>query len=333
MANVLFLNGLEDSNRVLIRAVGPRGVAYELHGSIDIHEDLRHPQLKKHLVVLGDVTGGLPQLPRPDVIFNCITDADTSTKALHLAMQVIRQHPGVPVINRPVHVLKTRRDDVAAALAAVPGLVVPATQRIRPTAQREVLDAIAAGPGYPVILRSAGTHGGASMLLLRTPEDAALLDRIACDGSEYYLIRFIDFASPDGLYRKLRLVFVGDQVFARHLLVSEDWNVHASTREGLMAARPELCAEEEAFLTTFGPTHFPPLAERLAAIKQRLQLDYFSVDCALLGTGELLIFEANASGNALRQKHLEKHPYLRPVVQKLRVAVQDMLLREPAPDA
>ena len=59
-------------------------------------------------------------------------------------------------------------------------------------------------------------------------------------------------------------------------------------------------------------------------------IEYFSIDCSLRSNGDILLFEANASGNALRQASLEKFPYLRGMLQQLRAAVLRMLLREPA---
>jgi glutathione synthase/RimK-type ligase-like ATP-grasp enzyme len=329
LSTVLFLLGIEDSNRVVMNSIGPDGPNYSLHGSIDLYHDLSHPALDKRVLVLGGSAAQVPDVARPDLIFNCITDADSSSRALKLAMQVIRQHP-VPVINRPVHVLNTRRDDVAASLAGISGLVVPATVRIRPSSHRDILNALEQGPvRYPAIVRHVGTHGGSTMLLLRSPDDAPLLEQIACDGTEYYLISFVDFRDPDGLYRKTRLVVVGDRVFARHQLASTHWNVHASAR-GEMAEQPHLVEAEEQFLQTFGSTAFPPLAERLAAIRQHLKLDYFSIDCSLRANGDLLLFEANASGNALRQPDSDTFSYLRHPVQQLRAAVTHMLLQQHA---
>lgn len=323
MRKVLFILGIEDSNRVLMHAVLPRP-SYELHGSIDIHLDLHHPSIDKQVLVLGGIAGTVPTVKKPDVIFNCITDADSSSKALGMAMQVIRQHPGVPVVNRPAPVLRTRRDDVAAALTGIPGLVVPETVRITPASHRDILAALK--DMYPAIIRRIGTHGGDTMLLLRSPADAPLLERIACDGSSYYLIRFVDFRDEDGLYRKTRLVVVGNRVFARHQLVGDDWNVHASVRDGVMGARPDLIAAEERFLQEFAEVSFPLLAGRLAAVRERLRLDYFSIDCSLRPDGDLLLFEANASGNALRQPGVGKFPYLRRPVLQLRDAVMRLLL-------
>lgn len=327
MRTILFLLGIEDSNRVVMRSIGPQGPSCNLHGSIDLYQDLRHPELKKQVLILGGTNAQVPVVSKPDLIFNCISDADSSSAALRLAMQVIRQHK-VPVINRPVHVLKSRRDDVATVLADIPGLVVPATVRIKPSSHREILDALAQGPvTYPAIIRHVGTHGGSTMLVLHSPKDAPLLEQIACDGSEYYLINFVDFRDPDGLYRKIRLVMVGNQVFARHQLASTHWNVHASARDGVMAERPELVAAEDNFLKAFTTEVFPQLAERLTTLKQHLKLDYCSIDCSLRPNGDLLLFEANASGNALRQANADKLPHLRKPVQQLRAAVTRMLLQ------
>lgn len=328
MTKVLFLQGIEDSNQVVMHTPSQKGEAkYGMHGSIDIFADLRNPALQKQVVVLGGVNAKVPTVAKPDIIFNCITDADRSSKALKLAMQVIRQHK-VPVINRPMHVLKTRRDDVATALADIPDLVVPATIRIRPSSHQEILDALDSGPvHYPAIIRHVGTHGGATMLVLHSREDAALLQRIACDGSEYYLIHFVDFRAADTFYHKLRLVIVGNHVFPRHLIASTDWNVHAGARADLMLKQPELLAAEAQFIKNFPKEHLPKLAERIKAIQGKLKLDYFSIDCAWLENGDLLIFEANASGNALRQQNLDKLPHLRAPVTQLRAAVTQMLLK------
>ncbi|MFZ5560221.1 MAG: ATP-grasp domain-containing protein [Pseudomonadota bacterium] len=330
MTKVLFLLGIDDSNQVTMRRVGPKGPVYDLQGSVDVSDDLRHPELKKKTVVLGGSDPFLPNVPRPDVIFNCIADADCSARALRLAMQLIQQHK-VPVVNRPVHVLKNRRDDVAAALAGIPGVAMPATVRLRPASVADILAALATGPvRYPAILRRIGTHGGESMILLSSAEDAALLERVACDGTEYFLTSFVDFRDEDGLYRKTRLVVIGDRVFARHQLASTHWNVHASTRLGLMTERPALAQAEEAFLKSFGKTAFPPLAERLGTMKQRLKLDYYSIDCSLRPNGDLLVFEANPGGNALRQGHLDKFPYLRRPLQQMRASLSELLLQQTA---
>ena len=141
----------------------------------------------------------------------------------------------------------------------------------------------------------------------------------------------MDFRDDDGLFRKTRLVVAGSRVFARHQLASTDWNVHASVRDGLMLQRKDLQDAEAGFLRDFGSVHFPALAQRIETMQQRLRLDYFSIDCSLRPDGDILVFEANASGNALRQPGLAQYPYLRQPVQQLQAAVMQMLLQATAP--
>lgn len=334
MRHVLSLFGTSDTNLMPIRYFNEHGPAYQLEGSVDICATLTHPDLQfSELTLGGTEPQPLPPLATPDVIFNCITDADSNAQALQLAAAAIAQLQPRRVLNHPDRVLQNRRDDVAGKLAGIPGVLAPATIRIRPQTRSDILQALCTGPvGYPAIIRRAGTHGGNSMLLLRNTEEAMVrLERIACDGSDYYLIRFVDYRDGDGLYRKLRLVLVDGVAYPRHYLASKYWNVHASARTGQMAKGLQLLADEDRLLNAFEHALLPRLAARLAAIHQRLGLDYFVIDCALLPDDQLLVFEANASGNALGQKNIHKYPHLRKPIQRLRKAAVRMLLADPAP--
>lgn len=327
MRHALFLLGIEDNNCVEVHSVTPQGAAYTMNGNIDLYHDIKHPEIRQHTAILGGMAPQVPIVRKPHIVFNCITDADTNGKALALAINALRPL-GLPVLNDPARVLETRRDNVAKKLAGIPGMHIPVTQRITPQSYREILDTLATGPvRYPALLRRAGTHGGVSMLLLRSAADAPLLERIACDGSDYYLIEFVDFRSADGYYRKIRLVVIDGVVYARHRLVGDDWNVHASARDAVMTEKPEFAAEEEKFLNDFNTGLATPWRSAIAEIHRRLGLDYFSIDAAELANGSLLMFEANASGNALRQKNPNRFPYLAQHVLRLREAVIGMLLR------
>ena len=60
--------------------------------------------------------------------------------------------------------------------------------------------------------------------------DAAELDTAAAGEGEFFLIEFVDFRSGDGLYRKYRLWSFGGRTIFRHLVVTDNWNVHVSER-------------------------------------------------------------------------------------------------------
>ena len=94
---------------------------------------------------------------------------------------------------------------------------MPRTLRLRPRRPSDVTDTIAAeGLRYPVILRIAGDHGGRSMVKMDGPDDLDPLFSIPWGGNTLYVTEFVDYRDDDGLYRKTRLVVVGDEYFVRH---------------------------------------------------------------------------------------------------------------------
>lgn len=81
--------------------------------------------------------------------------------------------------------------------------------------------------------------------------------------------------------------------------------------------------EEEAFLndptTVFNAGHY----QMLRAIQQRIGLEFFGIDCALDRSGNLVVFEANAS--MLVHECNEEFPYKTPFVQRIKLAFDEML--------
>jgi glutathione synthase/RimK-type ligase-like ATP-grasp enzyme len=69
----------------------------------------------------------------------------------------------------------------------------------------------------------------------------------------------------------------------------------------------------------FTPGHY----QALHAIRQAVDLGYFGIDCGLDASGNLVVFEVNAS--MLVHEGNEKFPYKDPFVQKIRTAFHDML--------
>ena len=333
MRRVLALLGVDDSGLVVFQGVNASGLnIITVSGCINPLQELDHPQLDVSRLILGGSNATDPGIApgSVDVLFNMIADADRSTRSLALAEAFIRRTRPAAVINHPARILQTRRDDIARRLAGISGLVVPQIHRIKPVRRQDILDALADGPvTFPAILRKTGTHNGDTMLLLRSPADAHRLERIACDGSEYYLIEYVDYRSADGYFRKMRIAMIGGRPYPRHLLASKYWNVHASVRTGVMSRGNGFIQDETRFLSNFDKQLYPKLAERLAALHAQIRLDYYAIDCTLLPGGEMPVFEANAGVNLLQQPGLAKYPHLRRPLQRLRKAVERMLLEAP----
>lgn len=234
-------------------------------------------------------------LEEPDIVFNLISDVDQNPKTLNIAEQMTAPFRG-KLINDPQQMRHTGRDEVARLLGDVPDLVVPRVLRLsNPTYADLCSTAENDGFSFPAIVRHPGTHSGSVLGVFDRVDD--LQPVLAAGDQDLILTEFRDFRSPDGFYRKMRLFFVGEQVIFRHLLFSQNWNVHARDRIGVMADRPDLLREEQAAVNTGGAEVLEPVRHGLEAIQERMNLDYFGIDCALTSDGKLLIFEINATMN------------------------------------
>ena len=75
-------------------------------------------------------------------------------------------------------------------------------------------------------------------------------------------------------------------------------------------------AEPTSFFT---PAHFATMR----AIRDRIGLDYFGIDCGLDRDGNIVAFEVNAS--MLVHEHNEAFPYKDPAVRAIKAAFAEML--------
>ena len=171
-----------------------------------------------------------------------------------------------------------------------------------------------------ILARPVGTHGGDDFEKIDDPAKlAALLAQ--CPETDRYLIEYIDYRSTDGYFRKYRFIFVDDRILPYHLAIGNDWKVHHVSTD--MANQPWMQQEEQAFLSdpaaVFSPAHY----QALRAIQSRVGLDYFGIDCGLDVTGNLVVFEVNAS--MLVHARNEEFPYKAPFVQAIKLAFDAML--------
>lgn len=304
---ILFVSGINDLSTVGVRLDDEGQVVYLMDGNASIH----------HRVPLGDRAAasflifgkGVKQhsvefKTPPAVIFNQIADPDTHRGALERCVELCDQ-VNTRVINHPKKILQTSRDQVAQALQGIPGVIAPRTQRFQPRSPDNVFSRAAAeGFELPFVVRVAGLHGGLSMVKVDRGDDFAALHALPFDGRDFYLTEFVDYKSPDGLYRKIRIAVVDGVPLIRHQLIDSAWMVHASAL-AFMDQRPALMDEANGVLAGFDQTLRPVIEDRLAEITQRLGLDYYGIDCHLNERGEILVFEANANMNILYNSRQE----------------------------
>ena len=266
-------------------------------------------------------------LPRPALIFNSIGDADLAGSALATA-QSLSALSSARLINPPAAVLATGRADNAKRLSKLPGVIAPATV----TLPRDLLtsaDAAGAlarhGLQFPVLLRSPGFHTGRHFVLV--DRAGALAEMTATlPGAELTAIQYLDSRGTDGKARKYRVMMIDGRLYPLHLAVSSHWKIHYVTAE--MADYPEHRAEDAAFLQNMSAVLGPRAMRALEQIQGALGLDYAGVDFGLSPSGDLLLFEANATMVVNPPEPDARWDYRRPAVERIFTAVRKLLLEK-----
>jgi tetratricopeptide (TPR) repeat protein len=253
-----------------------------------------------------------------DVVVNLVSDADQGRAMLPLAGDLVRRL-GQPVINHPDKIQRTDRAEISVLLADIPGCRIPKVVRVdraELASGRETQDRFT----LPTLLRIAGKHGGDDFDYIETPD--ALASFLARSPAEdYYAIQFIAYSSPDGYFRKYRLIFTDGGIYPYHLAIGDQWKVHHYTTS--MGRHGWMQDEERAFLAdpaaVFSPTNFAALR----AIQAKVGLDHFGIDCSLDSNGDLVVFEVNAS--MLVHGDNTDFPYKDPYVDVIKAAFDKML--------
>jgi len=254
-----------------------------------------------------------------DLVVNLISDPDQAAGVLPLAADLAGRL-GKPVINDPRRIVHTTRDEVAGLLPDITGCRIPKILRLG--AASDVADAVREAEmrfSFPLLVRPAGTHGGDDFE--KIADAAALDDYLRPRKGDHYLIEYVDYASNDGHFRKYRFIFVGEKILPYHLAIGNDWKVHHDSTD--MADHEWMQREEAAFLADPAAVFSASHHETLRAIRDRIGLDFFGIDCGLDRDGALVVFEVNAS--MLVHEHNEAFPYKDPYVRAIKQAFDAML--------
>jgi glutathione synthase/RimK-type ligase-like ATP-grasp enzyme len=177
---------------------------------------------------------------------------------------------------------------------------------------------------FPLIARPVNSHAGLGLERLDTA--AAIGSYLAeRQEGEFYISRFVDYRSADGLYRKYRIVLVDGRPFACHMALADQWRIwylNAGMRENA-----EKRAVEAAFMAGFDEDFARRHAGALGALAQRIGLDYFAIDCAEMPNGDLLVFEADIAMIVHDMDDPKIYPYKPPQMRKVFDAFRALLHR------
>jgi hypothetical protein len=102
------------------------------------------------------------------------------------------------------------------------------------------------------------------------------------------------------------------------------WKIHYFTAE--MAEDADHRAEDAEFVENMAGVVGSRAMEALSGIQSTLGLDYAGIDFGLSATGDLLLFEANATMVVNPPEPDERWAYRRPAVERIYTAVRNMLI-------
>jgi glutathione synthase/RimK-type ligase-like ATP-grasp enzyme len=272
----------------------------------------------------------LPEpLPDHDIAIVIASDCDEGSDALR-SIERAGSHWPLPLLNPPQAVSNLCRDKLHRLLDGIDGLETPATAGVT-REQLVELSRASLAPGdlatdleFPVIVRPRGSHAGAGLAKL---DDATAIGRYLDHRQEqaFFVSRFVDYSSEDGLLRKYRIAFVDGRPFACHMAIADRWDVwYLNAGMSVSASKRR---EEEAFMRTFDTGFARRHEVALTAMADWIGLDYFTVDCAETRSGSLLIFEADNTAIVHNMDPPSVFPYKAPQMRKVFHAFAAMLNR------
>jgi hypothetical protein len=266
-------------------------------------------------------------LPDHDIAIVIASDSEDCRDALRKIDEAAARWPR-PLLNPPELVCNLDRDKLHQLLRGIEGLVIPATVAVARAQLADVARSglsfanIAAELALPVIVRPRGSHAGVGLAKL---DDRAAIDRYLAERNEqeFFVSRFVNYASEDGLFRKYRVVFVDGRPYACHMAIADRWDIWYLNAGMSDNAAKRL--EEETFMRTFDFGFARRHQSALAGLADRIGLDYFTIDCAETTDGSLLIFEADNTAVVHNMDPPSVFPYKAPHMRKIFDAFAAML--------
>jgi hypothetical protein len=268
-------------------------------------------------------------LPPHDVAIVIASDSDDCRGALDKIAHAAPNSPR-PLLNPPELVGNLDRDRLHGLLGGIEGLEIPRTicvtreQLLMLPQSMSALSGVDCDLAFPVIVRPRGSHAGRGLAKL---DDYKEMERYLGEHSEslFFVSRFVDYRSDDGLFRKYRIVLIDGRPYACHLAVADRWDIWYLNAQ--MAASASKRLEEEIFMRTFDVGFAERHRAALSGLSKRVGLDYFTVDCAETKEGSLLIFEADNTAIVHDMDPPDVFPYKVPQMRKVFDAFAAMLHR------
>jgi hypothetical protein len=283
-------------------------------------------ELKTLYVVPGN---DLPvPLPEHDVAIVVASDSPECGAALAEMAQLAPRWPR-PIVNAPRLISNLDRDKLYRLLRGIEGIDIPATIAVTREQLQEVAElraslvTVAQGSAFPIIVRPRGSHAGRGLAKVTdVAELSAYVDQQP--ERDFFVSRFVDYSSADGLFRKYRVVIVDGKPYPCHMAIADQWDIWYLNAGMSFSESKRL--EEAAFMCTFDDAFAVRHKTALSRMIERVNLDYYLVDCAENQKGELLIFEADNTAVVHNMDSPELFPYKPPQMLEIFKAFANMLV-------
>lgn len=257
-------------------------------------------------------------LPDHDIAVMAIGESPENQPLLQRITEQCANWPRPMINGRPLHVARMTRDEVAAAFSGEAAILAPETRRL---ARAQIA---AAELHFPITIRPIGTQAGAG--LERIEHDDSLEDYLSRFGDpEFYVAEFVDYRGPDGLFHKQRIVFIDRVPYISHLAISDSWIVHYMSAGMTENARRR--TEEAAFMERFDSDFATRHAAAFRTLCDRIDLDYFGIDCGETRDGRLLLFEVDVAMIVHSLEDSADFDYKKPHMDRLFAAFANLLKR------
>lgn len=321
--NVIFLIGLPDNKELMVNGYNTSGkLVYKWNGNCDFHAQIINKNIISHKINLIWFEEAAYKIPKPDIVVNCINDADICLQSLKKAESLIAsikaKLPQIKVFNHPELIAKTTRDSIYQNYKDLAGIHIPKTIRIKPQSPLDVVEiAKQNNLNFPFLIRACGAHQSDSLQLIKSESEIDKLEIYAYGEKEYYVTQFVDYKNEKGLYKKARLLIMNDKILPRHFMTGEDWMVHGSLHEEYMADKDSCKKDELNFLQNYKKMISGEALESLKTIYKKSGLDYLGFDFAIMPDKSLLIFEINPAQNVFIKLDEKSFPYMKKVSREM----------------
>ncbi len=270
----------------------------------------------------------LGNIPHFNLILNTIACPDSKQASLLVATKFVERYPHIPIINAPHLVLETTRERNSLRLNQIPGVVFPKTEKFwwEGSDLDRIYDHILElGFVFPIIVREVGSQTGQSVALIENKASLHTYFESRQIHQAYYAIQFKDCSlQGDNVFHKMRVFFIDGTLYPIANVFNDTWNIHSGDRYSVMIAHEWMQNEEKEFLKDpfnyLGRNNI----DRLYAVRDSIQLDFFGIDFTISSDNTVLIFELNA---AMRHNfdHAGNFPYTKPYLEAASDAFNKMV--------